>query len=111
MSTYDDLLDALGQEKADRLCRERGSHSIYIPARRNTGSLLDLLSETDVARLRDRFGPGVLEVPTGAGAVAERRHAEMVEMIERGVPSMEIARTTGLHLRTIRRARSSLKPQ
>ena len=104
--TFDELIEAIGREGAERLARHAPGRSVCIPAesrlRADHPLVVGLGLELAAALCRLAAGD-TLDTPSGRAQRRRAVHAEIRAAAAGGVPVAELARQTGLHVRHIRR--------
>ena len=105
-STFDELVEVLGEEVALRLCARLGGLEVYVPRVLDGGHLLVVLLGAGPAdRLVQRFGGGALEVPAGREHFTRLRHERVRELLRAGASVAEVAARTGFSRQSVRRLR------
>ncbi len=88
--TFEQLADIMGADRAEALCRARGGVRVYVPVTASPRSCLaPLVGLPALAALSAALGGQVIVPPNRRRAPA--RKAEIVRLLEQGVPRRAVA--------------------
>lgn len=107
-STWDELVELLGEAVALRLCHELGGREVWLPMTplpRNR--IVGIVGAAGHAALYQRYGKGLLAIPLGPTADDQRKRRKIRELIAQGLDNPQIAARTHCHIRTVRRLRNA----
>lgn len=88
--TFESLRDVMGADRAEALCRARGGVRVYVPLTPRPGSsLAPIVGLPALRALSAAYGGQVIVPPNRRRAPA--RKAEIVRLLEQGVPRRAVA--------------------
>jgi DNA-binding NarL/FixJ family response regulator len=108
----EEVANAVGVEAALKLAAARGGTKVYIPSKVTDSHWLSLLLGQGPAQAlcsaitSDQSGLH-FEIPMGPSRDQVSRWRLLHELIDKGLPTMEIARACGVHMRTVKRHRNN----
>jgi ActR/RegA family two-component response regulator len=107
----DQVANAVGIDVALKLAAARGGTKVYIPARVTEHHWLAKLighatAQTLVEAITSDKTGLHMDIPMGPSRDQVSRWKHMHALIDKGLPTMEIARACGVHFRTVRRHRN-----
>ncbi len=103
--TYKMLVEALGEELSQKLCRAFGGQKIYVPAEpREASPIADFLNYGEFRELCAAFGGERLFIPLGL----EGRRERAMAALRSGSSVKEVARAFGYTARAVERLRRQM---
>lgn len=104
------IADELGDAEALRLAAAYGGRKLFVPLSLPPGHALERELGRDLAMAVVRLlGPGHVEIPLGPLAHGRQRAIALARAVAEGGSANQIAARTGYHIRSVHRARASLR--
>ncbi|MGB0919863.1 MAG: helix-turn-helix domain-containing protein [Alphaproteobacteria bacterium] len=111
-TSFEILATMLGFQAARQLTGKYGGRRIYLPDRvTRTHPLAKLMGWPGAKALCAQYAPGWIAVPLGPNATALQRRQRVQLMSDAGYTIAAIAKTLGVHTRTVERHRAILKAE
>ena len=103
----DDLLSrigsVLGRDLTKCLCAAVGGTQVVLSECPRRGALVDAIGAEGARKLYEELGPGTIIIPMGTLSGMTRRRQEAASLRSEGLSQTQIARKSGVHVRTVAR--------